>query len=139
MIKHSRIVPVVLGAGLVAGIALTLSDASARGKQIELDEAAVFIEWNSTDTDFGIQVFWDGEPWKKMTVKNERGKPVMGVKVKKNLKAQGMTEGFFESAEPPASELDMDQFFARHPEVVIIAGLAMLSGTSSWFFLKLTM
>ena len=30
-------------------------------------------------------------------------------------------------------------FIGRHPEVVIIAGLAMLSGTTSWFFLKLTM
>jgi len=91
-------------------------DDEACREEIELDEASVFIEWNSTDTDFGIQVFWDGEPWKRMKLENPRGKKVMDVRVRRNLAAQGMTEGFFESAEPPASELSMKQFFKRHPE-----------------------
>jgi hypothetical protein len=104
---------------LVAVIALILTlgaTASAGGDVIELDEAAVFIEWNSTDTDYGIQFFWDGEPWKWMRVKNERGQPALSVWARKNVKAQGLTEGFFESAEPPTSELSMEEFFARFPE-----------------------
>ena len=84
--------------------------------EVELDEAAVFIEWNSTDTDFGIQFFWDGDPWSEMEVENTRGKTVLKVNVKKNVKDQGLTEGFFESAEPPASELSMEEFFERFPE-----------------------
>lgn len=84
--------------------------------EIELDEAAIFIEWNSTDTDYGIQVFWDGEPWTTMKVENDKGKTVLEVKTRRNLKDQGLTEGFFESAEPPASELSLAAFLERHPE-----------------------
>ncbi|MDJ0976395.1 MAG: fibronectin type III domain-containing protein [Planctomycetota bacterium] len=84
--------------------------------EVELDAAAVFIEWNSTDGDYGIQVFWDGEPWTKMKVENAKGKTALKVKTRKNLKAQGLTEGFFESAEPPATELSLEDFLKRHAE-----------------------
>lgn len=106
---------VFLLAGLV-GLALTAKSAESAGEEIELDDAKAFIEWNSTDTDFGIQLFWDGEPWSSMTVKNESEKVVLDVEVQRNLKAQGLTEGFFESAEPPASELSMAEFLARFPD-----------------------
>ena len=82
----------------------------------ELDEAEVFIEWNSTDTDYGIQFFWDSIGFTSMTVRNTVGKRVLNVKTSKNVKAQGLTEGFFESAEPPSSELPMEEFLARFPE-----------------------
>jgi hypothetical protein len=104
---------------LVAGLlSLTITSGSAAPADaaVELDEAEVFIEWNSTDTDFGIHFFWDGEPWKRMTVRNEKGQVALEVAAQKNVKAQGLTEGFFESAEPPASELSMDEFLARFPE-----------------------
>jgi hypothetical protein len=112
--------PALVLAGL-AGIAFTATgarwdDDDEDEEEIELDEARVFIEWNSTDTDFGIHVFWDGEAWKEMEVENPDGKTVLSVKAKRNLKAQGLTEGFFESDEPPASELSMEEFFERHPE-----------------------
>ena len=106
---------------LVAAVALvlTLGATALAGhgyREVELDEAEVFIEWNSTDTDYGIQFFWDGEPWKWMMVKNESGRTALWVVAAKNVRAQGLTEGFFESAEPPASELSMEEFFARFPE-----------------------
>ena len=91
--------------------------ALAKGVEpIELDAAEVFIEWNSTDTDFGIQFFWDGEPWRRMTVRTEKRRPVLSVRLTGNVRVQGLTEGFFESAEPPAEELSMEDFFARFPE-----------------------
>jgi hypothetical protein len=83
---------------------------------VDLDEAEVFIEWNFTDRDLGIQFFWDGEPWKRMRVKNESGRAVLGVIAQRNVRAQGLTEGFFESAEPDEDELPPDEFFARFPE-----------------------
>ncbi len=91
------------------------SSGSGTGTEVELDESQVFIEFNSTDTDFGIQFFWDGEPWEYMNVYNTDGKKVLSVKTKKNLRDQGLTEGFFESAEPPASVLSMSAFLARFP------------------------
>ena len=82
----------------------------------ELDEAEVFIEWNSTDSDRGIQFFWDGEPWRWMRIKNHYGKAVLDVIAQRNVRAQGLTEGFFESSEPEENELPADAFFARFPE-----------------------
>jgi hypothetical protein len=81
-----------------------------------LDESQVFIEWNSTDDDYGIQFFWDGQPWKWMIVKNERGRAVLDVFTQRNVKAQGLTEGFFESAEPTTEELSLEEFLERFPE-----------------------
>jgi hypothetical protein len=107
---------------LVPLIALILStavpEALAGGHfcAVELDEAEVFIEFNSTDDDRGIQFFWDGEPWKRMRVKNEKYEAVLDVIAQRNVRAQGLTEGFFESAEPTAGELPPEEFFARFPE-----------------------
>jgi hypothetical protein len=104
---------------LVAVTALTLNlgaTASAGSDVVELDEAEVFIEWNSTDTDFGIQFFWDSIGFTRMEVRNEKGKKVLDVKTAKNVKAQGLTEGFFESVELPASELSGEEFLDRFPE-----------------------
>jgi hypothetical protein len=98
---------------LAGGLALILG--TTAWAQEELDEAEVFIEWNSTDTDFGIQFFWDSEGFTKMRVRNPDGKVVLDVKTNKNVKEQGLTEGFFESVEPPAAELSMEEFFERHP------------------------
>ncbi|MEM8885882.1 MAG: hypothetical protein AAGD14_17590 [Planctomycetota bacterium] len=88
------------------------------GEDIDLEEARVFIVWNATDTDLGMHLFWDGEPWKGMRVDNPAGDEVLEVEARANLKVQGMKEGSFESAEPKAAELTMQEFFLRHPEGV---------------------
>ncbi len=115
MSKHTMIaLAIVIPA--VAGLAFwPLFDVTA-GDEVELDEAEVFIEWNSTDTDYGIQFFWDCDGFKRMKVKNTNGKKVIDVKLKRNVKVQGLTEGFFESVEPPSSQLSLAQFLARFPE-----------------------
>jgi hypothetical protein len=104
---------------LVVAFTLSLaigSSAWAGGAVEELSEAEVYIEWNSTDTDFGIQFFWDSGGFTTMKVRNAQGGSVLDVKTKKNVRDQGLTEGFFESVEPPSSELPMDAFLERFPE-----------------------
>ncbi len=114
MKRHMLMLFVLLVA--VAALIIILGATTSARSVVELDEAEVFIEWNSTDTDFGIQFFWDSIGFTRMTVRNTSGKKVLDVKTKKNVRAQGLTEGFFESVEPPASELPMEEFFARFPE-----------------------
>ena len=118
--RHMLLLPVFL----VAVVALVLGATSpvswafgghGHGK-VELDEAEVFIEYNSTDGDFGIHFFWDGEPWKWMTVWNEHLWPVLNVSIRENVRAQGLTEAFFESAEPTLDELSFQEFLERFPE-----------------------
>jgi hypothetical protein len=118
--RHMLLLPVFL----VAVVALILGATSpvswafgGHGHgEVELDEAEVFIEYNSTDGDFGIHFFWDGEPWKWMTVWNEHLWPVLNVSIRENVRAQGLTEAFFESAEPTLRELSFQEFLDRFPE-----------------------
>jgi len=117
--KHLKHASIVL---LLPFAALTLSAARWDGcgdddeDEIELDETEVFIEFNSTDGDFGIQFFWDGEAWDRMKVEDRRGRTVLRVKASRSLAAQGLTEGFFESDEPSTDELSMEEFLERFPE-----------------------
>lgn len=90
-----------------------LAKKKKKKETIELDEAKVFIEWNSTDTDFGIQFFWDSTGFTRMMVFNQNRRMVLDVNTRKNLRAQGLTEAAFESVEPPENE---EEFFARFPE-----------------------
>ena len=112
MTKHNLKWPFLLAPAL----ALSLGAASRNGEEIELDVAKVFIEFNSTDMDFGIQFFWDGEDWKRMQVEGPDGQAVLKINARRNLGAHGLTEGFFESAEPPTAKLSMAEFFERFPE-----------------------
>lgn len=119
MKKRMLMLPVFLVGVVTLILGTTAPDLLAHhhhGEVVELDEAEVFIEFNATDGDLGIQFFWDGEPWKWMMVKNERSQPVLSVWSSKNVKAQGLTEGFFESSEPGLDELPFQEFLERFPE-----------------------
>ena len=118
MKRHMLLLPIFLVA--VVALIFTVPTASAghryhRHEVVELDECEVFIEYNSTDGDFGAHFFWDGEPWKWMTVWNEHLWPVLKVGTGDNVRAQGLTEGFFESAEPTLEELPFLDFLERFP------------------------
>ena len=116
--KHMRLLAILLAPVVSLILVVAAPEGWAKGGHgiEELDEAEVYIEWNSTDTDYGIQFFWDSVGFTRMTVKNTMGKKVLDVRTSKNVKAQGLTEGFFESVEPPASELSMEEFLDRFPE-----------------------
>jgi hypothetical protein len=83
---------------------------------ITLDEAKIIIETNFTDGDAGIQVFLDGEAWKKIRIIDPNGKKVLNVKGKGNLKNFGLTELFLESEEPNFSEMPLLDILTLFPE-----------------------
>lgn len=120
MKRHMLLLPVFLVAVVAIVLGASTSDCWAWGGhghgEVELDECEVFIEYNSTDGDFGVHFFWDGDPWKWMTVWNEHLWPVLKVGTGDNVRAQGLTEGFFESAEPTLDELSFQEFLERFPE-----------------------
>jgi hypothetical protein len=82
----------------------------------EFDEAEVFFELNDTDGDLGIHALIDGEPWKELEIEHPNGSDMLEIEVKGRLKRQGLTELFFESAEPTFDELDPEKFFRRFPK-----------------------
>jgi hypothetical protein len=79
------------------------------GDEIPFDEAEIFFELNDTDGDLGIHALIDGEPWKSLEIEGPRGRTMLDVEVKGRLRRQGLTEIFFESAEPPFESEDADE------------------------------
>jgi hypothetical protein len=106
----------VLRAAMAALIPLAaLPPGGAHAAIVELDEAFLRIEINATDGDVGFHGKFDGEPSKSMRIKDPNGKEVFEVTVSKALKRQGLTENFFESAEPTCAEQPLAAFLQRFP------------------------
>ncbi len=84
--------------------------------EIPFSEADIFFELNNTDGDLGIHALIDGEPWKRLTIENPRGRKLLNIDVMSRLRRQGLTEIFFESAEPTFDELAPSVFFQRFPQ-----------------------
>lgn len=85
------------------------------GDEIPFDEAYIFFELNHTDGDLGIHAFMDGDAWKRLAIEDQDERVILDVFVRGRLRSQGLTEVFFESAEPSFDELSPSQFFQRFP------------------------
>lgn len=66
----------------------------------EFDETKVIIEINATDGDVGFHAKFDGEAWYNTKMYDPTGRKILHEKADGPLREQGLTENFFESAEP---------------------------------------
>ena len=80
------------------------------------EEARIYIEYNSTDNDLGFHVFLDGEDWKSLKILNPAGVTIFSVTGKAAYRQLGMTELFFEGAEPSLDEFPLQDLLALFPE-----------------------
>ena len=102
---------------IATAVALVLGAAVPQGQaQEEFDVADIFFELNDTDGDLGIHALIDGEPWKELEIETPDGSDMLDIRVRGRLGRQGLTELFFESAEPTFDELSPERFFRRFPE-----------------------
>jgi hypothetical protein len=92
--------------------------AEARAKPIRLAAATTIVEVNATAGDAGLQVFFDGDPWKSMRITGPdgRSRELVEIETEGRLQQQGLTELFSESSEPPFKELSLAEFKRRFPE-----------------------
>ncbi len=82
-----------------------IEDLLTRGGGGELSEADVFFEFNSTDDDLGLQLFMDGDGWRRARLIGPGGRRLVDFKAKGELSELGLTELRFESAEPSPAEV----------------------------------
>jgi hypothetical protein len=80
------------------------------------DEASIFFELNDTDGDLGIHALVDGDAWRELEIEDPRERRLLSIWLAGRLRQQGLTELFFESAEPSFDELSPEKFFKRFPE-----------------------
>jgi len=111
--KYSKIPIFILAAAMSTS---TLVIAGDDDDEEPFDEARLFFELNDTDGDLGIHGKVDGDEWKYLEIEDPRDRKMLNIWVRGRLRRQGLTELFFESAEPTFDELNPKKFFRRFPE-----------------------
>jgi hypothetical protein len=92
------------------------STATAQNDEAQFEESRIFIEYNSTDNDLGFHVFLDGEDWKSLKIVGPEGRNIFKVEGKGAYKELGLTELFFEGAEPSLFDVPLDELLGLFPE-----------------------
>lgn len=109
-------------AALLCGLALCLGSGPARAGDcdLEYDDAEFFIEINATDGDAGVQLMLDGEGWNEMEMTDPFDNLVLEILAPDgahgSVGVQGLTEFFFESAEPSFDVQTLQELLDLFPE-----------------------
>jgi hypothetical protein len=88
----------------------------AQPEQVELEIARIFIEYNFSGNDLGFHVFLDGEDWTDLKISDPTGTKIFDVSGKGGYANFGLTELFFEGAEPNLSDVPVADLLALFPE-----------------------
>lgn len=115
----------VIGVCLLAGLCMSSGSADAQSDSRRLSVARVYFEFNATANDLGVHVFLDGEDWKSLTISNPDALKIFAVQGKGPYRMLGLTELFFEGAEPSLDEVPLAVLLGLFP-----AGRYKFSGTS---------
>lgn len=107
----------------ILGAAPLQAYADENEAEIPFSVANIFFELNNTDGDLGIHALIDGKPWKKLEIEEPNEREMLNIRLRGQLRRQGLTELFFESAEPPFESdepgevsLTPEKFFKRFQE-----------------------
>ncbi len=103
---------------LLATVAALISAGGAQGVEIPFKEARIYIEFNQTANDLGYHVSLDAENWKRLKIVNPNEVKVFEVIGFAAYRQLGMTELFFEGAEPNLDEFPLDELLGLFPEGV---------------------
>jgi hypothetical protein len=95
---------------------LLLAVASIPLPAAEFAEAQIYIEYNFSANDLGFHVRLDGEDWRSLRILNPESEVVYEVSGRGGFEDLGMTELFFEGAEPSLSEMDLQDLLDLFPE-----------------------
>jgi hypothetical protein len=104
-----------------------------RGPPIPFPTLKLFFELNSTDNDLGVQLLLDAEDWKRVTGFDPGNKQIVEILASGRLGELGITELFFESAEPEPEEVlalfpaGTYRFEGRTVDRQVLVGTTMLS------------
>jgi hypothetical protein len=94
-----------------------------------LEVAQLFLELNHTDGDLGIQGLIDHDEWIHLEIDRPNDFQMLGANVFGRAARHGMTELFFESAEPGFDDLSPADFFVRFPAGIYDIEVMQRDGT----------
>jgi hypothetical protein len=93
-------------------------EAAAKKNTVSLSIKRIYFEYNSTASrlgDLGVHVFLDGEDWQEIEIINPEGRAIFEVEGKGPYREMGMTELFFEGAEPDLADVPLQELLDRFP------------------------
>jgi hypothetical protein len=89
---------------------------AATSKPLPFEQHELYIEYNATDGDAGLQLAADAEDWKRFELLDTDGKLLIGVNAKGRLRRPfGLSELFLEASEPPFTKVPFRTFRKRFP------------------------
>ena len=105
---------------LLAAVALTVAtlapDCRAAAARVPLKIAKIYWEYNASANDLGVHVSLDGEDWRRLKIVNPKDRTIFAVEGKGPYKDLGMTELFFEGAEPSLADFPLAKLLGLFPE-----------------------
>jgi hypothetical protein len=114
--RHTRMLTCSLAALVVLIVGVASPEAWAAKKKLELEISRIYWEYNSSANDLGVHVSLDGEDWRKLKIINPAGRTIFEVEGHGPYRLLGMTELFFEGAEPNLDDFPLENLLARFPE-----------------------
>lgn len=108
MKRHMFLLPVFLVTVFALILVAFAPGLLAHGNRdnVELEDATIIVEVNSTDQDAGFQIFLDGEGWRRVSIYDPSWRQIFNVKTKGGVREiGGGTELFLETAEPEYEDL----------------------------------
>jgi hypothetical protein len=78
--------------------------------------AKIYFEYNSSANDLGVHVSLDAEDWKNVKIVHPDGRTIFDVTGKGGWGELGMTELFFEGAEPDLDDFPLEELLELFPE-----------------------
>jgi hypothetical protein len=108
MVRHTHILIVVA--------VLTLLSTAPKLWAAPFSITKIIIEVNATAGDGGIQISVDAAGWNRLEVFDPNGEKIFDVTGSGSVGMTGVTELFFESAEPSFQELPLNQLLLRFPQ-----------------------
>jgi hypothetical protein len=95
-------------------------------RAIEFAEADIFFELNATARDLGVHVSLDADNWRELRIRRPDGQQLIQISPRGSLAQIGLTELFFEGAEPSLLQVPFSRFLSRVP-----AGVYTFLGTTT--------
>jgi hypothetical protein len=99
---------------LIAAAGIVPAAPTSRAQQFS--QAELFLELNHTDGDLGLHAAIDGDVWTDLEIEGPGDRMLLDIFSRGRLRAHGLTQLAFESAEPSFDELDPAVVFRRFPE-----------------------
>jgi hypothetical protein len=89
---------------------------SRGAEEVPFSIAKIYWEYNASANDLGVHVSLDAEDWRYLKIVNPRRRAIFEVEGRGAYRELGMTELFFEGAEPSLDEFPVAGLLARFPE-----------------------